>query len=59
VEDTAYPICLVVPTPDGVGPARNVTRREESGHAGFEIGVHDHSAVGRCTEVAGAAAAPQ
>src|SRR5580704_13304851 len=28
-----------------IGPACDVARREESGHARFEIGVHDHSAV--------------
>jgi hypothetical protein len=30
-----------------IGPARDVVRREESGYARFEIGVHDHSAIER------------
>jgi hypothetical protein len=28
-----------------IGPARDVPHREEAGHARFEIGVYDHSAV--------------
>jgi hypothetical protein len=30
-----------------IGPACDVVRREESGYARFEIGVHDHSAIER------------
>ncbi len=31
----------------GVGPARDVASRKDPGHAGFEVGVHDHPAVER------------